>query len=178
MSKFIDLTGQRFGRLVAIKRVPKPNHLKGNSTWWLCQCDCGNTKEFRAGSITNGETKSCGCINKKSIGESVFNDIVGSYRRHAKKKGIPFELTNDYFECLTKEKCFYCGEIPSRTKKSKYNNGDYIYNGIDRIDNSLGYVDGNVVSCCTTCNLAKRAMSMNEFTSWINKVYNNLILKE
>lgn len=60
MPAVLDITGQRFGRLVALKKVD--SH-KGK-TYWLCQCDCGNQKEIQTSHLTLGQTKSCGCLNK------------------------------------------------------------------------------------------------------------------
>lgn len=57
MPKAIDITGQRFGKLVAIKRVPSRNY----HTYWLCKCDCGNEKEIQTAHLTSGATTSCGC---------------------------------------------------------------------------------------------------------------------
>lgn len=64
MGKAIDLTGQRFGRLVALS--PADKH-KGR-TCWLCQCDCGKqaivtTQQLRR---TNG-TRSCGCLHSEGL---------------------------------------------------------------------------------------------------------------
>lgn len=55
----VDLTGQRYGRLVCVKRVE--NDHKG-FTRWLCQCDCGNTHIVKTGDLRSGHVKSCGCI--------------------------------------------------------------------------------------------------------------------
>lgn len=55
----IDLTGQRFGRLVAIKDA---GYTKNRSRVWECKCDCGNTAFVQAGNLKNGHTKSCGCL--------------------------------------------------------------------------------------------------------------------
>lgn len=55
MGKFQDLTGKRFGRLVAIEYL-------GNSRW-KCKCDCGNYHEVLAYSLKTGITRSCGCFN-------------------------------------------------------------------------------------------------------------------
>lgn len=49
---------------------------------------------------------------------------------------------------------------------------DYAYNGIDRMDNSKGYVDGNVLPCCSICNHAKHVMNYDDFISWINRIVN------
>ena len=56
---FIDLTGQRFGRLVVLERAE--NDKRGNAKW-LCQCDCGNKKIIMGQSLRAGKTRSCGCL--------------------------------------------------------------------------------------------------------------------
>lgn len=55
----IDLTGQRFGRLVAITPA---NKRRGNSVIWCCQCDCGKIANVASINLRNGNTKSCGCL--------------------------------------------------------------------------------------------------------------------
>lgn len=55
----MDLTGQRFGRLVVIKEAAKI----GATTRWLCKCDCGNEKEVDRGNLNGGQIRSCGCYN-------------------------------------------------------------------------------------------------------------------
>lgn len=57
MNNFIDLTGQRFGRLTVIERVPS----KTRNARWLCRCDCGNEKTVLGTTLRRGESKSCGC---------------------------------------------------------------------------------------------------------------------
>ena len=59
MFKPKDISGMRFGKLVAIKSVGK----KGGDTYrWECQCDCGNTKEASVSDLIKGAVKSCGCL--------------------------------------------------------------------------------------------------------------------
>ena len=60
--KALDLTGQRFGKLVALERAPKRND---KYTRWICQCDCGNTTEVLDSLLKNGSTKSCGCLKRR-----------------------------------------------------------------------------------------------------------------
>lgn len=62
--RFKDLSGQRFGRLVAIKSMGKSS-VHGSMTW-LCQCDCGGNVVARADQIKSGNTKSCGCLSEES----------------------------------------------------------------------------------------------------------------
>lgn len=60
------IEGQRFGRLVAIRRdgsYVAPNGRK--SAKWLCACDCGNTVSVIARSLVTGHTKSCGCLMRE-----------------------------------------------------------------------------------------------------------------
>lgn len=58
----LNLKGRRFGRLEVLKETNKRKH--GNVVW-LCQCDCGNTKEIRTDNLKI--IKSCGCLHKESV---------------------------------------------------------------------------------------------------------------
>lgn len=62
MAKLIDLTGQRFGRLVVIKYL-------GKSTW-QCKCDCGNEVAVHGGNLKSHSTQSCGCLQKERTSSS------------------------------------------------------------------------------------------------------------
>ena len=64
MGKFIDLTGQKFNRLIVIKRVENSNHGKVR---WLCQCSCGQQTIVKGNNLKNGHTRSCGCLNKEIL---------------------------------------------------------------------------------------------------------------
>ena len=60
MSRFIDLTGERFGRLVVIRKIPSNRH----HSQWECLCDCDAVRTVDQGNLTSGSTKSCGCFIK------------------------------------------------------------------------------------------------------------------
>lgn len=67
---FKDLTGQRFGMLIAIQ----PSHRTSHGWVWEFKCDCGNTKlfvgaEIRRQAVLHGRTTNCGCSTKRLIGE-------------------------------------------------------------------------------------------------------------
>ena len=70
MSKEIDITGQRFGRLVALKKT-QCGHVsqdgKRMRAKWLCKCDCGNDVEVLSESLRSGHTKSCGCFYRDNV---------------------------------------------------------------------------------------------------------------
>lgn len=59
MGKLKDISGMRFGKLVAVR--PTGKQTKGRQTIWLCSCDCGNTHEVTSNSLLTNHTKSCGC---------------------------------------------------------------------------------------------------------------------
>lgn len=65
MGKLIDLTGQRFGRLIVVKEAGRDNQGKA---LWLCKCDCGNSCIVRGEKLRCGETKSCGCYRREATG--------------------------------------------------------------------------------------------------------------
>ena len=65
MAKLIDLTGQRFGRLLVVKRAGSDKQKRAK---WECQCDCGNEAVVVSSYLINGETKSCGCLIRETIG--------------------------------------------------------------------------------------------------------------
>lgn len=68
MSKFKDLTGQRFGRLTVLYRL---HNCHKKRVHWLCHCDCGKLVEVQSGHLLSSHTKSCGCLSTdKSIQRS------------------------------------------------------------------------------------------------------------
>jgi hypothetical protein len=61
----LDITGHRFGRLVALRIEPSPLA----NTRWRCRCDCGEETVAILGKLRNGHTKSCGCLRREIIGQ-------------------------------------------------------------------------------------------------------------
>lgn len=60
--KALDLTGQRFGRLTVLRRMPSE---KGRCQW-ACVCDCGARVKGNANSLRMGKARSCGCLQKEA----------------------------------------------------------------------------------------------------------------
>ena len=186
----IDLTGQKFGRLKVVRRS-YPN-AKDGRVMWLCRCECGIKKDISGHSLKGGDTKSCGCLKKKLLrksnksnpfkldyGIASMRNMISHYKRHAKERGYKYKLTEEQFKEITKKDCHYCGAKPNNINKNIRMNGDYIYNGIDRIDNNKGYTIDNIVPCCKKCNRAKDIYTLPEFKDWIKRVHNNMfVLKE
>jgi hypothetical protein len=190
---FDDKTGRRYGRLVVLGLSYIETLKSGKKrSIWLCQCDCGNKCKIRATNLTCKITKSCGCLAKEKMNDFIQdhvkkapgircrNIIYSSYKIGAKKRKLGFDLSIEQFVELTSKNCFYCGELPSNIKKSEYGHGEFIYNGLDRINNNLGYTLSNVTPCCAKCNFMKRALKQKDFISQAHKIshWRNLNEKE
>lgn len=88
MGKFIDLTGQKFGRLTVIERA---ENNKNGSSQWVCRCECGNNKVVFIGNLKNGHTTSCGCLQREQAVKAntkhgmkhtrIYNEWCGINRR-------------------------------------------------------------------------------------------------
>lgn len=86
-NKYIDITGQKYGKLTVIGRVENDKPY----VQLLCKCDCGNTITVLKGSLTQGSTLSCGCIGK-SKGEYIIENILNN-------NNIPFETQKKFQSC-------------------------------------------------------------------------------
>lgn len=135
--------------------------------WAHCKCFCGNFVAVRADSLVKkNPTASCGCLNRlqiSALGKSrqrsddpVLWAKFTNYQREAPKRGHSFELAYEEFKQFVTKTCYYCGHNEV---------------GIDRLDNTIGYVVSNCVPCCKTCNYAKRDMSVQDFLEWVNRVW-------
>lgn len=110
---------------------------------WLYSCECGKEKVIRKRSVDEGRVLSCGCLRslyqpKLPKGEASFNAVYNhGYRNRAMSKNLEFALSIEKFRELVTSICFYCGSPPSNNKKQPGHNGQFIYNGIDRLNSKL-----------------------------------------
>jgi hypothetical protein len=95
-----------------------------------------------------------------------INLQYGVYSRSASDKRLDFEISQEEFNKIVKEPCYYCDIIQERG-----------FNGIDRLDSNIGYVVDNCVSCCKVCNYMKGSLPVNVFLKRIEHIltYNNKI---
>ena len=189
-----NIVGKRFGNLLVLEYVGQkleiPSRPYGVSTF-LCKCDCGVIKEIRGSNLTRKKlsTKSCGCRSiefllkaiLKPHGVASFNFLLSSYKSQARVRGHEFLLSEDEFRNLTSSNCHYCGveprQYPKSYKKKGIRNGDYLYNGLDRKDNTAGYTINNVVPCCWSCNNLKKAIGYDDFLYRVQRISDNMALK-
>lgn len=169
----INEMGNRYGKLTVIAPVKS----KRKGACWLCQCDCGEKRAIPGCRLRKGGARSCGHSKYRGVlkGEAAFNTLFSEYRYTAKKYNRTWNIPRELFKTLTSKSCFYCGNPPSQKRlvhKKRYN-GIYLFNGLDRVDNSKGYTPENVVPCCIICNRAKNNMPQVDFFDWIQRISKN-----
>jgi hypothetical protein len=227
-----NIVGLRYGWLTVIKQISGTGSCRGR---FLCQCDCGNSKEVAGRHLTFGKTRSCGCLQRdmrygstldlrgckvgfltvvrfggmakdrhgtwiarcicgkevrltpfqihkprgqRSCGCMKRNEdrnlvnVICSIKHGAKSRGYSFTLRSERVRELVLLPCYLCGAAPSQVTNCP-GHPPFVHNGLDRIDNKLGYDEGNCAPCCTACNRAKSTMSIEEFDKWIERVYSH-----
>lgn len=107
-----NILNKRFGNLLVIEQVPKPEHLKTRGKYWLCQCDCGKQKIIYGKSLREGKTTSCGCIKMKQAEQKYIGNKFGKLTviKATNKRSNDGHI---YFEC----KCD-CGNIHYATSNN------------------------------------------------------------
>ena len=130
-----------------------------------CTFSCGCLRDYTARYVDR--------VGKLAKIHPTHGRVLSYYKRNAKNRGFVWGLNGEQFTGLILGNCYFCGsEPPERTLVGKV----LTYNGIDRLDNSVGYTPENSVSCCTCCNRAKLAMGVEEFKAWILRAARHLKL--
>lgn len=163
-----DIIGQTFGRWLVLAKTDRKN-TNGNY-YYHCQCICGVTKDVVRTFLQNGESTSCGCLTKQIDGLANARNRYRQYIHNADMRDIEFDLTFDEWYPLTQANCIYCGKPPSSIYKPNGYKLQWIYNGVDRIDNRYGYSIANCASCCKVCNYAKRELTTQEYIDHCQRV--------
>lgn len=83
MARLKDMTNYEFNGCVVLKRAEN----KGKNVCWLCSCYCGKEFVVRATDIRTGNTKSCGCLNKKLSGDRA--------RKHGNRESRLYTIWNN-----------------------------------------------------------------------------------
>lgn len=174
---FKDIEGQTFGRLLVLCIAGVNSN---GSTVWCCLCECGNLTLVAGDRLRRRITKSCGCWKHHlvqpynlsiNVEEIHLATLIRRYRSGAERRGYTFTLTREQCQGYFKSPCYYCGVDPKQSQVlMSYPTYTYYYNGIDRLDNDLGYVEENCVPCCSFCNKAKSVHTLEEFENWIERL--------
>jgi hypothetical protein len=163
----LDITGEKFGRLTALRRLGS----KSGQSRWECECECGTIKSYALYQIKSGKTQSCGCLQKEltiarstihghskreemtdtyniwcGIKARCFNENEPAYKNYGARGITMCDRWNDSYESFLED----MGERPSKK------------HSIDRIDNEKGYEPGN----CKWATRAEQARN-NRRNVWI-----------
>lgn len=176
----IDLQGRKYGEWTVISFVST----KSRNVIWSCRCSCGVVRDVSLRNLRSGASRSCGHVFYSTIAElfperskmrirgrkrTAKLDVLYDYFNGARQRSLLWALNEAEFDNLTSSDCHYCGAEPNNERVSK--RGDsFIYNGIDRLNNTLGYTLENSVPCCRWCNRAKNISSVDEFVAHCAKV--------
>ena len=163
-----ELVGKKFGLWDVLSVAGKYSSVR---------CACGVVKQVTSNSLRMKASEGCiRCTTTRlPFGEGAFRQIINTYRNNCNKFGRVWELTLDQARDLMTKPCVYCGKRPEEDpiackQEATKGRGAFLYNGIDRQDNSKGYTLENCVTCCTVCNRAKHAMSLDMFITWITRL--------
>lgn len=110
--------------------------------------------------------------------------MLGRYKRSARLRNVEWRLTRNEFESLVTKECAYCGAEPRTRRFSVWIHKEgrsencetkERVNGIDRVDNAIGYTPSNSVACCKRCNAMKSDMGLSEFMEHIARIVSRAI---
>lgn len=177
----IDLSGKFYGRLNVLSDTGKRT-ARGRQKIWLCLCECGQEKKVSTSNLNQGYSTHCGCKNTERINDfniARLNSLYNNIKGQAKVRKIDFYLNIDDIQKNCSSNCFYCNSPPENKKmmhalKGEKEKRQIIYQGIDRKDNSLGYISENIRPCCNLCNKMKGSLELSEWLNHIKKIKENL----
>jgi 5-methylcytosine-specific restriction endonuclease McrA len=180
-----------------VNRLTMLEHIGSN---WKCQCECGSILLVETNKINSNAVKSCGCLVSEVSRQLVYTihennrkyePCIRSARRIWEGYRRPDSECMDFdsFYPITQQSCYYCGQLPSKRfnyflssahspSQKSIDEGWFIYNGLDRIDSSIGHTVENCVPCCWTCNNAKNTMTPTQFLEQALVIKSDLIFSQ
>ncbi len=144
-------------------RQPKPEHEFARNGKWLKKiCKTCRNEQHKAYHQANKEHLNEYARSKRQEPEHVPRHILVDSRRSDKKRGFDNDLTLEFVRVATSGPCSYCGEATLRMT-------------LDRIDNDLGHLQGNVRAACIRCNYMRGSMP---YDAWLCLVPSVIIARE
>ncbi len=182
ITKNKSLVGKTFSRLTVIERFYTDSEKYKWAKMWKCQCLCGNTSILSTHQLKSGNTKSCGCwirINRHNYKnwkghKEITGKWWGGIKRGAVKRGHKFEVTMDYVWDLFVQQNRKCA-LSNLPIAFALTNRQRATASLDRIDNTKGYIKGNVQWLHKDVNYMKQKYTQEYFIeickeiAWKNK---------
>ena len=152
---------------------------KSQTRYFNVRCISCNTQSVKSlKTILNSKETCSDCKVKKRRTPTLAaprNCVKYSYISGAEERGYSFTLSDQEFDNLIFGNCFYCGQEPVENKSDirlNKTNLPFKRNGIDRLNNELGYTKENCVTSCSKCNKMKSDLNYEEFIQHIHKIVN------
>lgn len=142
-----NIIGQRFGRLMVLERS---GSTKAQKARWLCKCDCGGSKVVPTGALRNGNTQSCGCIQKETMHRIRWReDLTMEERFNSRHRDLMPEMAVWKKSVYIRDghTCQSCGDRKQRLLVAHHKNSW-------RDFPDQRFVVENGVICCRPCHVA------------------------
>jgi hypothetical protein len=173
--KKLEMKDKVFGKLKVLHEDLSSNY---KHTKWFCECECGTVKSVSGDHLRRGLIKSCGCMTKLKTGGDIsgalwYNIANSKLSKRSKRRNLDFNLTKDYVYNLFLEqngKCALSGV--DITLPTKWKGSDYTAS-LDRIDNTKGYIKGNIQWLHKHVNIMKNSFPQDMFIYLCNKITEN-----
>lgn len=176
----VIIAGDKFGLLSVVSRNGVD---KNRRVLWKCVCDCGNEIDVPTRYLQRGTRTDCGCKDfernakrglklRKDELSQLISKVYDSYIQNAKRKQLSMNIPLSIFKEIINNNCFYCGSPPQSIKRLR--NVELRWNGIDRLNNSIGYDIQNCVPCCKDCNYLKNNRNFSDFKIKIKTIHDIL----
>lgn len=187
------MTGKQYNSWLVIEPLPHNGKFTGGLSWKAKCLECGEIYSVKGANLRSGTSKrcvKCGCGHahglqkgqirtKRNSRESAIHYFFLKLKKDAKRRSLSWDLSEMQVVNLVFANCVYCGTIPKLScnpltgyglAQKRTAEATITRNGIDRVDSSKGYVEGNCVTACEQCNKAKLDHSADEFKSWVLRV--------
>lgn len=186
----IDLTGKNFGKLT-VKDLAKT---EDRARIWNCLCECGVVIQRATAQLNRSEKlgfvqscRTCAQRNNKAkdLGESSWRILFNNYVGGARRRNLDFKITFNEFQEICSKDCHYCESKPIKHNRYIREDGRLVskissftadrswiqWNGIDRKNNSVGYIVENCLPCCSFCNVMKGTLDYYDFIARCGTIY-------
>lgn len=165
-----NITGFKFGKLIAIKEILYTSS-KHCQSRWLCQCDCGKLLKIRYSALIDKSRNQCikcfglSKIHGSTLSKTLYNRII----KGARYRNLDFKLSIIYLQSLIEQQNFKCKLSGLDIRFNQYATKSHSAS-LDRIDSSKGYIEGNVQWVHKDINIMKLNHSQDKFIQLCKEV--------
>lgn len=161
-----DLSGMRFGSWTVQSRT-RVRYKDGSHWMWVCKCVCGKIRRVFSVSLIGGKTTRCSTCYGKNQRIVPYSQIWSQIQAHARDRNLEVSVTREHAFSLLEQQNYLCAltGLPIKIAESRtaHNVSRDTTASLDRIDSSLGYVEGNIWWVHKEVNIMKHKSSLRRF---------------